>query len=119
MSIVFTREEFTKMYGEHPDWMWDMLAANAEIQAEISYYRRRDDDASSVIQGYKSESQSLRDENARLRKALEFYAGGDLLSSFHGEERYLEAVSDELDISKIDGEWRKGKRARNALEGKE
>lgn len=27
-AIVFTREEFTKLYGKHPDWMWEMLVAN-------------------------------------------------------------------------------------------
>lgn len=28
--IVLTREEFTEMYGPHPDWMWDMLVRNYE-----------------------------------------------------------------------------------------
>lgn len=26
--VGFTRKQFTKMYGPHPDWLWDMLVQN-------------------------------------------------------------------------------------------
>jgi hypothetical protein len=61
----------------------------------------------------------LKAENSRLREALEFYAKGDNAKTFSGEERYLQFVAHEMDISKVNGEWKTGKCAREALKGKE
>jgi hypothetical protein len=61
----------------------------------------------------------IQEENARLREALEFYAQGDKTKTFSGEERYLQLVANEMDISKVDGQWKTGKCAREALKGSE
>lgn len=81
------------------DRIEQLEAENTQLQAEIDYYKRRDDDASSVIQGYKSKSQSLRDENARLREALEWIAAD---RSMTGEttEGLQRAARDALDGDK-------------------
>jgi hypothetical protein len=63
--------------------------------------------------------EKLESENARLREALEFYAQGDKTKTFSGEERYLQLVANEMDISKVDGQWKTGKCAREALKGGE
>jgi hypothetical protein len=63
------------------------------------------------------ENNVLRSENARLREALEFYAQGDKTKTFSGEERYLQLVANEMDISKVEGQWKTGKCAREALKG--
>lgn len=65
-----------------------------------------------------AEFERMQAENARLREALEFYAQGDKTKMFHGEERYLQLVASEMDISKVDGQWKTGKCAREALKGK-
>ena len=28
---AFTREQWTKIYGPHPDWMWEMLQRNYRL----------------------------------------------------------------------------------------
>ena len=63
--------------------------------------------------------EKLEAENARYREALEFYAQGDKTKTFSGEERYLQLVANEMDISKVDGQWKTGKCAREALKGAE
>jgi serine/threonine-protein kinase RIO1 len=72
-----------------------------------------------LLDSHKRYIKTLQEENARLREALEFYAQGDKTKTFSGEERYLQLVANEMDISKVDGQWKTGKCAREALKGGE
>lgn len=64
--------------------------------------------------------ETLQAENARYRKALGYYANGRELTNRAGaDDATLEWVSDEMDISKIDGKWVLGHHAREALKGGE
>jgi hypothetical protein len=58
----------------------------------------------------------LKKETLRLRETLTFYAYGDSTKSFPGHQEVLRLFSDSMDISNINGIWKSGKRAREALE---
>lgn len=57
----------------------------------------------------------LMSENEKLREALSYYASGDLTKPFYGDDRYMELIADDMDLSKVGEQWKTGKRARNAL----
>ena len=69
------------------------------------------------------EIKELKAENARYRKALEFYADGENVIAqktnpeFSEIEKEMELLSDNVDVSVENGYWVKGKRARKALKG--
>lgn len=60
----------------------------------------------------------LREEITKLREALSYYASGDVTKTFYGDERYMNLISDQMDISRVGECWKTGKRAREALEAK-
>lgn len=91
--ITFTREEFKKLYGEHPDWMWEMLVENhggkelriEDLKADIGELRE-------LYYEVVSQRNKVLSENSRLRKVLE-----SLASELNSDEWSKDIARESLD----------------------
>jgi hypothetical protein len=69
---------------EMPEWLRQLLDENQAQAKEIERYADWEKSVNTAL-GYATELQSLREENARYREALEWYAGGRIYSNDDGK----------------------------------